>query len=62
VRAGAGIAILPRSAIPATPAPGLRVVTLLEPWAVRHLQVCWRKDESRLSEHARALLKQLCDG
>jgi DNA-binding transcriptional LysR family regulator len=60
VRAGAGVAILPRSALPSTPVPGVKVVTLLEPWAVRQLQVCWRKDESRLSEHARALLKQLC--
>lgn len=62
VRAGAGIAIVPRLAVLSAPTPGVRAVKLLEPWATRRLRVCWRKEESLLSEHARALLRQLCAG
>ena len=50
-----------RSVVPAEALEGVDAVTLLEPWAVRELRVCWRKDASRQSDHVRALLKQLCD-
>lgn len=60
VRTGAGIAILPRSAVLASPTQDVHTLTLLEPWATRRLRVCWRKEESLLSMHARALIKQLC--
>lgn len=60
VRAGAGIAILPRWAVPGSPSPGIRTTKLLEHWATRRLRVCWRKEESLLSEHARAMVRQLC--
>lgn len=59
VRSAAGIAVVPRSVVKHAPSEGLRIVTLREPWAVRILRVCWRKDESLLSEHARALVRRL---
>lgn len=61
VRSGAGIAIVPRSVVQHASSEGLRIVTLREPWARRVLRVCWRSDESLLSEHARALVRRLCD-
>lgn len=60
VRSGAGIAIVPRSVIPRPAREGLKVLTLLEPWAMRELQVCCRKDESLQSDHVRALVRTLC--
>jgi DNA-binding transcriptional LysR family regulator len=60
VRAGAGIAILPSWAVLSSPSSGIRTAKLLESWATRRLRVCWRKEESLLSEHARALVRQLC--
>jgi DNA-binding transcriptional LysR family regulator len=60
VRSGVGIAIVPRSVLLQEPAAGIKVVTLREAWADRELRVCWRKDDSRQSDHVRALQRQLC--
>lgn len=60
VCSGAGIAIVPRSVLSRQDGDGLRVLELDESWAQRHLRVCTRRDGSRLSGHARALLKRLC--
>lgn len=60
VRSGAGIAIVPRSVLRHLDQGSVRVLALQEPWAVRQLSVCARRDESKLSSHAQALLRQLC--
>ncbi|MBI0433301.1 LysR substrate-binding domain-containing protein [Roseomonas sp. KE0001] len=59
VAAGAGIAILPRSAA-LRHARSLAMVRLAEDWAVRELRLCWRQDGApspqaqRLREHLAA--------
>lgn len=60
VRSGAGIAIVPRSVMRNLQSDGVEILSLLEPWAVRHLTVCARRNEKLLSSHGRALLRQLC--
>lgn len=62
VRSGAGIAIVPRSTLRPGRGDGVRVLALREPWAARKLSVCARRDESLLSGHAVALLRQLSRG
>lgn len=62
VRSGAGIAIVPRSVLRSVPGDGVRILSLQEPWAVRHLSVCARRDQSQLSSPAQALLEQLSGG
>lgn len=59
VRSGAGIAIVPRSVLANLGLDDIRVLTLQEPWAVRRLSVCARRDTSQLSAYAQALLEQL---
>lgn len=61
VRSGSGIAVIPRSVVRHAAPEGLRTIRLREPWAVRVLRVCWRRDESQLSEHARSLVRLLCE-
>jgi DNA-binding transcriptional LysR family regulator len=60
VASGVGVAIVPRSVVPVEQDLAMKVVPLLETWAVRELRVCWRRDETRQSDHVRALLRQLC--
>lgn len=43
VATGAGLGIVPRSALEATDLPRVAVLRLVEPWALRHLQVCLRE-------------------
>ena len=62
VRAGVGIAVVPRSVASHLDLEGVRLVTLREPWAERVLRVCWRKEPATLSEHALALIHRLCGG
>ena len=59
VRAGAGIAVIPRSVMRNQPHDGLRLVELDEPWAHRRLEICSRKGDAQLSSFGRALLRQL---
>ena len=61
VCSGAGIAIVPRSVMRSLQNERVKTLSLQEPWAVRHLTVCARSDEKRLSIHAQALLHQLRD-
>ncbi|MNZ97935.1 DNA-binding transcriptional regulator IlvY [compost metagenome] len=61
VGSGAGIAIVPRSVMRNLQNERIKTLSLQEPWAVRHLTVCARSDEKRLSIHAQALLQQLRD-
>jgi DNA-binding transcriptional LysR family regulator len=56
VRSGAGIGIVPRSVMSNLNGEGVRIVALREPWALRQLRICSRRDQTQLSRHAKALL------
>lgn len=59
VRAGLGIAVVPREVLQlVAPAAGLAVVELADAWATRHFAICFR-DEALLSPAARLLLAHL---
>ena len=47
VASGAGIGIVPRSAVEPSDLQKLAVVNLAEPWALRHLEVCLRNEAVR---------------
>jgi DNA-binding transcriptional LysR family regulator len=59
VRSGAGIGIVPRSALRDISTRGVRTMALRESWAPRHLSICARRDQTHLSRHAKALLSRL---
>lgn len=59
VASGAGIGIVPRSALEAGDLDRLAVVVLAEPWARRHLQVCMR-DRASQSPFTQQLVAVLC--
>lgn len=59
VRAGLGMAVVPREVVPlVASAEGLRVLELTDVWATRHFAICLR-DETLLSPSARLLLAHL---
>jgi DNA-binding transcriptional LysR family regulator len=59
VRAGLGIAVVPREVVEVMlPAEVFRVVPLTDPWAKRNFAICFR-DEKTLSPSARMLLEHL---
>ncbi|MGC3984140.1 MAG: LysR substrate-binding domain-containing protein [Pseudorhodoferax sp.] len=59
VRAGLGIAVVPREVVQLSAADkGLRVVELTDAWATRHFAICLR-DEALLSPSAQLLLAHL---
>lgn len=62
VESGAGISIVPRSVLQRRRQPGLAIVSLREPWSERHLRICVRRDDARMSRPAEALLAQLTHG
>lgn len=59
VRAGAGIAVLPRSVLRPLLSDGVAVLTLDERWAPRRLSLCWPRDLTRSTDPAKALLAAL---
>ncbi|MCC6193640.1 MAG: LysR family transcriptional regulator [Burkholderiales bacterium] len=61
VRAGAGVAIVPRSVLRHLNGDGLAVLKLDERWAARELSVCSPRDRARMSAPANSLLKHLRD-
>jgi DNA-binding transcriptional LysR family regulator len=58
VASGAGVGVVPRSAVDARMAR-LRVLRLQESWAPRKLCICTRKGAQRLNAHAKALVAHL---
>jgi len=62
VESGAGISVVPRSVARRQRHPGLVALPLREGWAQRHLRICVRREEARLSRPAEALLAQLTRG
>ena len=59
VRAGLGIAVVPREiALPFAQGHALRVIALTDPWAKRRFAICFR-DEAGLSPAARLLVRHL---
>lgn len=59
VRSGVGLGIVPRSIVQNAPLKGIRILSLPEEWAIRHLRICVPVDPSRISRHAMALLTHL---
>lgn len=59
VRAGAGIAVLPRSALLPLHGDGLAILALDERWAARRLSLCSPRDLARVTDPAKALLGTL---
>ncbi|MCO4891296.1 LysR family transcriptional regulator [Cupriavidus sp. WGtm5] len=62
VRSGAGVAIVPRSALATVNCEGLRVVVLRDSWAKRTLNLCARKDVLGPRSYVSALLNLLRQG
>jgi len=60
VASGAGIGIVPRSALLPQDEGALRVVTLSEPWAARHHRVCVRPEAMASNRFLRELVDMLC--
>ncbi len=61
VRAGAGLAVVPRSVLRHLADDGIVVLKLDERWASRELSICSPRDHARLPAPAQALLRQLRD-
>lgn len=59
VRAGAGLAVVPRSVLRHLADDGIAVLKLNERWAARELSICSPRDQTRLPAPAQALLRQL---
>lgn len=59
VESGAGISIVPHSVLRHQRNTNLAVMRLDEEWAQRHLSVCVRREDARLSHPAQALLTLL---
>jgi DNA-binding transcriptional LysR family regulator len=60
VASGAGIGIVPQSALEAADQERLRVVTLADAWAERHHRVCIRRDTLDANHILRKLVDALC--
>lgn len=60
VASGAGIGIVPRSAMLPHDLHDLWVLDLAEPWALRHLHVCVLRDALRKHHFLRELVQTLC--
>lgn len=60
VASGAGVGIVPRSALEATDVQHLAILTLKEPWAMRHLQICLR-EQTFSSAFVVQLIDTLCE-
>lgn len=60
VASGAGVGVVPRTAIPVSEENNIMIVDLLDPWAVRDLRVCIPKEKSVEHAHRDSLIKILC--
>lgn len=60
VASGAGIGVVPRSAIEAADHEYLAVIELIEPWARRDLRVCLRRERSSRQDIVTSLVEVLC--
>ena len=60
VASGAGIGIVPRTAIPVSEEDNLTIIDLLDPWAVRDLRVCIPRNSETEHVHRDSLIKILC--
>lgn len=60
VASGAGIGIVPRTAIPVSEEENLSIVSLLDTWAVRDLRVCIPKRQQIDHVHRDNLIRMLC--
>jgi DNA-binding transcriptional LysR family regulator len=60
VASGAGISVVPRSAIGEREQRNVTVVELTEPWAARHHRVCFRKGALEGNRHLVDLVETLC--
>jgi DNA-binding transcriptional LysR family regulator len=60
VASGAGIGIVPRSALEPLDHERLAVVELTEPWAIRNLRVCVRRDSDAMNPYLNSLVEVLC--
>lgn len=60
VASGAGISIVPMSAVNARKYANLAVLELTEPWAARHHRVCLRKGAMADNKHLAHLVETLC--
>lgn len=61
VASGAGIGIVPRSALEPADGDRLAVVELSESWSVRHLRVCFRRRSRETNGFLAKLVETLCD-
>ncbi|OYV02306.1 MAG: LysR family transcriptional regulator [Burkholderiales bacterium PBB5] len=60
VASGAGIGIVPRSALESADSEQVAVVELREPWAIRHLRVCVRPQAVASNPFLARLVEMLC--
>jgi DNA-binding transcriptional LysR family regulator len=60
VASGAGIGIVPRSALEPSDHEKLAIVELTEPWAKRHLRVCVRRHSEEMNPFLSSLVEMLC--
>lgn len=60
VASGAGIGIVPRSALESADRDRLSIVELLEPWARRDLRVCVRRQRKETNDFLEKLIAILC--
>jgi len=60
VSSGAGIGIVPKSAVTAEDYPNLRIVELADPWAKQDLRVCRRRERSAQDHFSQKLVEVLC--
>ncbi|MFK8399934.1 LysR family transcriptional regulator [Pseudomonas sp. BGr12] len=60
VSSGAGVGIVPRSAIPESEEGNLVIVDLLDDWALRNLHVCVKRDQQVENVQRDRLIQVLC--
>jgi len=60
VSCGAGVGIVPKSAVEADEYPNLRIVELSDPWAKQDLQVCRRRERTAQHHFPEKLTEFLC--
>jgi len=60
VSSGAGIGIVPKSAVEAEEYPNLRIVELSDPWAKQDLRVCRRRERKTQNHLLKELAEVLC--
>jgi DNA-binding transcriptional LysR family regulator len=61
VSSGAGIGIVPRSALQAADSARLDIVELVEPWAMRDLRVCFSRQTKSRNFFLEKLIEILCE-